>query len=109
MRVPPGPVMLRAKRHGFPIITLCSESPNPDVRGFGDAALCSRRGFEDQPEAAMEFFRKQGQRGGKKSAKARMETMTPEQRTAVAKKAAAASAKVRAAKAAKRKASEKTD
>ena len=41
-----------------------------------------------------------GRKGGKRS----LETMTPAERTARAKKAAAASAKVRAKKAAKRKA-----
>ena len=38
----------------------------------------------------MEFFRKQGKRGGKKSTAARMEKLTPEQRTEFARKAAAA-------------------
>ena len=51
----------------------------------------------------MEYFRAQGARGGKKGAAARMEKMTPEERSAVARKAAAASAKVRTAKAAKKK------
>jgi hypothetical protein len=51
------------------------------------------------PEDAREFFRNEGTRGGKLSGKARMVKMTPEQRSAVAKKAAAASAKVRSAKA----------
>ena len=46
-----------------------------------------------------------GRRGGKNSAAGRMAKMTPEQRSAVAKKAAAASAKVRSANAkAKKKA-----
>lgn len=48
---------------------------------------------EDLLKAAM---REMGSRGGKR----RLETMTPEQRSAVARKAAAASAKVRAKKAA---------
>ncbi len=39
---------------------------------------------------ALEYFRKQGRKGGKKSGAARMEKLTPEQRTALAKKAAAA-------------------
>jgi hypothetical protein len=42
------------------------------------------------PKAVMEFFRKQGARGGKLSAAARMEKLTPEQRRKVAQKAAAA-------------------
>jgi hypothetical protein len=55
------------------------------------------------PEAAMEYFRAQGARGGRKGAAARMEKMTTEERSAVARKAAAAIAKVRSAKAAKEK------
>ena len=50
-------------------------------------------------KALSDYFRKIGKKGGKKSLK----TMTPEERTARAKKAAAASAKVRAKKAAKKK------
>ncbi len=38
------------------------------------------------PEA-REYFRKQGARGGKLGAKARMEKLTPEQRSAIAKHA----------------------
>jgi hypothetical protein len=56
------------------------------------------------PEEVLEFFRKQGSKGGLKGGKIggkrSLETMTPEERTARAKKAAAASAKVRAKKAA---------
>jgi hypothetical protein len=44
-----------------------------------------------------------GRKGGKKSAAGRMEKMTPEQRSEVARIAAAASAKVRSAKAAKKR------
>lgn len=55
------------------------------------------------PAEAMEFFRKQGKRGGKLSAAARMVKLTPEERHEIAKKAAAASAKVRTAKAAAKK------
>jgi hypothetical protein len=58
------------------------------------------------PEEALAFFREAGRRGGKlggsKGGKRRLETMTPEERSAVAKKAAAKSAEVRAKKAAKR-------
>ena len=54
-----------------------------------------------------EYFRtlgkKYGSKAGKIGGKRSLETMTPEERTARAKKAAAASAKVRAKKAAKRK------
>jgi hypothetical protein len=39
---------------------------------------------------ALEFFREQGRRGGKLSAKARMKKLTPEQRSDIAKKAVAA-------------------
>jgi hypothetical protein len=53
-------------------------------------------------------MREMGRKGGKKAAgkggKRSLETMTPEQRQARAKKAAAASAKVRSAKAARKKA-----
>jgi len=41
-----------------------------------------------------EYLRKLGKKGGKR----RLETLTPEQRTAIAKKAAAKSAEVRAKK-----------
>jgi len=37
------------------------------------------------PPEALEFFRKQGAKGGKKSAKARMEKLTPEQRSEIAR------------------------
>ena len=36
---------------------------------------------------ALEFFREQGRKGGKKGAKARMEKLTPEQRSEIARKA----------------------
>jgi hypothetical protein len=39
---------------------------------------------------ALEFFRKQGRKGGKIGGKKRMEALTPEQRAALAKKAVAA-------------------
>ncbi len=39
------------------------------------------------PEAALEFFRKAGSKGGKKGAKARMAKLTPEQRSEIARKA----------------------
>jgi hypothetical protein len=41
-------------------------------------------------KAALEFFRKEGIKGGNLSAAARMEKLTPEQRSEIAKKAAAA-------------------
>jgi hypothetical protein len=56
------------------------------------------------PDEVREYFRKEGARGGKRSAAGRLEKMTPEQRSEVARKAAAASAKVRSAKAAKKRA-----
>jgi hypothetical protein len=52
------------------------------------------------PKAFSEYLSQLGKKGGKRSLK----TMTPEERTARAKKAAAASAKVRAKKAAKKRA-----
>jgi hypothetical protein len=39
---------------------------------------------------AREFFRKKGKKGGKLSAAARLKKLTPEQRSEIAKKAAAA-------------------
>ena len=42
------------------------------------------------PEAALEFFRAQGKRGGKIGGKARAESLTDERRSAIAKKASAA-------------------
>jgi hypothetical protein len=51
------------------------------------------------PASFTRYLAELGKKGGKKS----LETMTPEQRTARAKKAAAASAKVRAKKAARKK------
>ena len=62
------------------------------------------------PPGVLDFFRKQGSKGGKKAAagmtpearvtraKKAAESMTPEERTARAKKAAAVSAAVRKAK-----------
>ena len=42
------------------------------------------------PKEALEYFREQGRRGGKKSGKARLEKLTPEQRSEIARKAALA-------------------
>jgi hypothetical protein len=42
------------------------------------------------PAGALDYFRKQGRRGGKLSAAARMEKLTPERRSEIAKKAVAA-------------------
>jgi hypothetical protein len=47
------------------------------------------------PEA-REYFRKQGARGGKIGAKARMEKLTPEQRSDIARNAVAARERKRA-------------
>jgi hypothetical protein len=55
------------------------------------------------PKAALDYFRKVGREGGALGGKAAAAAMTPEERTARAKKAAAASAKVRAKKAGKLK------
>jgi hypothetical protein len=54
-------------------------------------------------EIVSRVMSEMGRKGGKKGGKARMDALTPKQRTALAKKAAAASAKVRAKKAARRK------
>jgi hypothetical protein len=45
----------------------------------------------------LEFFRKQGARGGKIGGKRSLETMTPEERSARAKKASAARGRAEAA------------
>ncbi len=50
------------------------------------------------PKQLSEYFSKLGKKGGKR----RLETMAPEERSAIAKKAAAKSAEVRSAKAKKR-------
>jgi hypothetical protein len=52
----------------------------------------------------LEFFRKQGAKGGKIGGKRSLETMTPAERTARAKKAAAKSAEVRKSRAKAKKA-----
>ncbi len=46
-------------------------------------------------EEAREFFRREGERGGKLSGAARMKKLTAKQRTSVAKKAAQASVEAR--------------
>ena len=56
------------------------------------------------PAGALDYFRKQGQMGGKLSAAARMEKLTPERRSEIAKKAVAAREAKRAASLAKKKA-----
>jgi hypothetical protein len=50
------------------------------------------------PAEALEFFRKQGAKGGKLSAEARMRKLTPEQRSQIARKAVAAREEKRKAK-----------
>jgi len=55
------------------------------------------------PTEVLRFFKETGSKGGKIGGKRRLETMTPEERTASAKKAAAKSAEVRAKKAAAKK------
>jgi len=47
------------------------------------------------PAEVLEFFKKQGAKGGRIGGKRSLETMTPEERTARAKRAAAKSAEVR--------------
>jgi hypothetical protein len=51
------------------------------------------------PGDVLEYFRRQGAKGGRIGGKRSLETMTPQQRSARAKKAAAASAAARKAKA----------
>jgi hypothetical protein len=54
------------------------------------------------PPEVLAFFKKQGSIGGKIGGKRSLETMTPEARTARAKKAAAKSAEVRSRKQARK-------
>jgi hypothetical protein len=49
------------------------------------------------PPEVLEYFRKQGAKGGKIGGKRSLETMTPEERAARAKKASAAAAAARKA------------
>ncbi|HEU0122639.1 MAG TPA: hypothetical protein VFQ91_19055 [Bryobacteraceae bacterium] len=56
------------------------------------------------PEEALNYFRKEGAKGGKIGGKRSLETMTPEERSARAKKASEAAAKARSAKAAAKRA-----
>jgi hypothetical protein len=53
------------------------------------------------PEDVLDYFRKQGAKGGKIGGKRSLETMTPEERAARASLAGLASAAARAAKKAK--------
>lgn len=55
------------------------------------------------PEDVLDYFRKQGAKGGKIGGKRSLETMTPEERAARASLAGQASAAARAAKKAKKK------
>jgi general stress protein YciG len=57
------------------------------------------------PDEVLEYFKREGRKGGKLSGAARMEKLTPEQRSEVARKAGAASAKVRSEKAKERRSS----
>jgi hypothetical protein len=54
------------------------------------------------PPEVLEFFRKQGAKGGRIGGKRSLETMTPEERSARAKKAADAATAVRQKKAAQK-------
>jgi hypothetical protein len=50
------------------------------------------------PEDVLQYFRKQGRKGGKLSAPARMEKLTPEQRSEIARNAGKAGGRGRAKK-----------
>lgn len=50
------------------------------------------------PSEVLDFFRKQGARGGRIGGKRSLETMTPQERTARAKKASAAAVAARRGK-----------
>ncbi len=54
------------------------------------------------PEEILEFFRRQGRKGGRIGGKRSLETMTPEQRVTRAKKAVAAREAKRATRKARR-------
>lgn len=71
---------------------------NPEPRYDG-----ANMAKEKLPAEALEFFRNHGQKGGKLSGAARMEKLTPEQRSAIAKKASTKAAEVRSKKAAAKK------
>lgn len=74
------------------------------LANWGCKLLVMKRG--NLPPDVLKFFqdagRTGGAKGGKIGGKRSLETMTPAERTARAKKAAAASARVRAKKAAKK-------
>lgn len=55
------------------------------------------------PPELIEYFRQQGRKGGKLSGKARMEKLTSEQRSAIAKNASQKAAEVRTKTAAAKK------
>jgi hypothetical protein len=57
------------------------------------------KGKRKLPKDVLQFFKETGRVGGKIGGKRSLETMTPEQRIARAKKAAAKSAEVRSEKA----------
>jgi hypothetical protein len=57
----------------------------------------------DLPAEVLEYFRSQGARGGKIGGKRSLETMTPEQRSARARKASKKAAEIRTKRAAARK------
>lgn len=59
------------------------------------------------PSEVLEFFRKEGSKGGKIGGKRSLETLTPEERSDRARKAALASAAVRTKKSIAKKAAAK--
>jgi hypothetical protein len=59
------------------------------------------------PPEVLEYFREQGSKGGKLGGKRSLETMTPEERTQRAKRAAAASIVAKNAAAKKKRATKK--
>lgn len=62
-------------------------SPPEETKKHPKITLVAKR---NMPPAAFEFFREQGRIGGKLSGAARMRKLSPEQRSAIAKKAVAA-------------------
>jgi hypothetical protein len=74
-----------------------------ELRNFSGYSANGRNGQpKKMPPEVLEYFRRQGSKGGKIGGriggKRSLETMTPEERSARAKKAAAAAVAVRAAK-----------
>jgi hypothetical protein len=71
-----------------------------DLNRVKMSQIMKKKGLSDE---ALEFFRKQGAKGGKIGGKRALETMTPEERRARAQKASKKAADMRTKKAAAKK------